>query len=137
MDSGEPYPHTPGLFSSRSNHNLYLSLTAVTMLRPARPPPGSTTLEGILADSGECVPCAAMKWKWRFAKTTRSKHSGKFSGTQTSSAKTAPPISCLPFLHCSQSPGDVEAPAKEDRDKRQGLSAKALGEVRAANLHQG
>lgn len=127
MDSGEPYPHTPGLFSSRSNHNPYLSLTAVTMLRPAGPPPGSTTLEGILADSGECVPCAAMKWKWRFAKNTRSKHSGKFSETQTSSSKAAPPISRLPFLHCSQSPGDVEALGKEDRDERQGCQQKRLG----------
>lgn len=126
VDSGEPYPHTPGLFSSRSNHNPYLSLTAVTMLPPARPPPGSTTLEGILADSGECVPCAAMKWKWRFAKNTRSKRSGKFSGTRTNSAKAAPPISRLPFLHCSQSPGDVE-----DRGRKARLSAKVLGEVRA------
>jgi hypothetical protein len=104
VDSGgtlPPYSWPLFFFFSSSNYSSYLPLTAVTMLPPAQLPPAPTTLEVILADSGECVPRTAMKWKWRPAKKTRSKHSGKFSGTQSISVKPAPTLSQSSFLHCS------------------------------------
>lgn len=120
--------HTPGLFSSRSNHSTYLSLTAVTMLQPAQPPPGSTGLEGILADSGACVPCAAMKWKWRFAKTQGANILASSQGLRLAQPRQPLPSHVFPFSTAHSHQGMWKPRGRKSGIKGKDCQQKRLGE---------